>query len=123
MTAGDTFILNLTSGPTNFAQLNGLYSVATAPTATSFTYTAPSSGTITSGAAVGSVYKQLANMGFSRAENYGSSGRGGTVALTRVYTATTAGSPLVFKFVGTAQTTAGVTLSMGYTQINAYPLG
>jgi hypothetical protein len=123
MTTGDTFVLALTSGPTNFAQLNGLYTVASAPTTTSFTYVAPSSGTITSGAAVGSVYKQLANMGFSRADNFGSSGRGGTVALTRVYTATTAGVPLVFKFTGTTQTTAGLTLSLAYTQINAYPLG
>jgi hypothetical protein len=123
MIAGDTFVIALTSGPTNFAQLNGLYTVATAPTTTSFTYTAPSSGTITSGAAVGSVYKQLANMGFSRADNYGTTGRGGTVALTRVYTATTAGVPLVFKFTGTTQTTAGLTLSMAYTQINAHPLG
>jgi hypothetical protein len=123
MTSGDTFIIALTSGPTNFAQLNGLYTVATAPTTTSFTYVAPSSGTITSGAAVGSVFSEVENMGFSRADNYGSSGRGGTVALTRVYTATTAGVPLVFKFVGTAQTTSGLTLSLAYTQINAYPIG
>jgi hypothetical protein len=123
MTTGDTFVLALTSGPTNFAQLNGLYTVASAPTTTSFTYVAPSSGTITSGAAVGSVYKQVASIGFSRAENFGSSGRGGTVSLTKVYTATTAGVPLVFKFTGTTQTTAGLTLSMAYTQINAYPLG
>lgn len=123
MIAGDTFIIALTSGPTNFAQLNGLYTVASAPTTTSFTYTAPSSGTITSGAAVGSVYKQVTNLGFSRADNYGVTGRGGTVALTKVYTATTADVPLVFKFTGTVQTTAGLTLSMAYTQINAYPLG
>ena len=47
----------LTSGPTNFALLNGTFTI-TAVTATTFTYTTGTSGTITSGAAVGTASAQ-----------------------------------------------------------------
>lgn len=47
----------LTSGPTNFALLNGTFTI-TAVTATTFTYTTSTSGTITSGAAVGTASAQ-----------------------------------------------------------------
>jgi hypothetical protein len=47
----------LTSGPTNFALLNGTWTI-TAVTATTFTFTTVTSGTITSGAAVGTASAQ-----------------------------------------------------------------
>jgi hypothetical protein len=47
----------LTSGPTNFAALNGTFTI-TAVTSTTFTYTTGTSGTISSGAAVGTATAQ-----------------------------------------------------------------
>ena len=52
---GDTVTVTLTSGPTGFAALNGTYVVTAVPTATTFQYTTATSGTITSGAAAGTV--------------------------------------------------------------------
>lgn len=43
----------LTNGPTGYADLNGSYVITAVPTDSTFTYTTSTSGTITSGAAVG----------------------------------------------------------------------
>ena len=43
----------LTNGPSGYAALNGSYSITAVPTDSTFTYTTSSTGTITSGAAVG----------------------------------------------------------------------
>lgn len=68
----------------------------------------------------------VVDLGFSRADNFGTSGRGATVAFTKVYVATaadvTAGTRK-FKLYGTTQTTNGLTLSLAYTQMTAYPIG
>lgn len=68
----------------------------------------------------------VVDLGFSRADNFGTSGRGATVAFTKVYVATaadvTAGTRK-FKLYGTVQTTNGLTLSLAYTQMTAYPIG
>jgi hypothetical protein len=59
---------------------------------------------------------------YSRSENPGTSGRGGTVAITKVWVAdrTTA---CKFKLYGTAQTTNGLILSTAYSSLTAYPIG
>ena len=62
--SGRSVTVALTSGPTNFALLNGTFTI-TAVTATTFTYTTGTSGTITSGAAVGTASAQ--GSGTSRA--------------------------------------------------------
>lgn len=64
----------------------------------------------------------LDTLGFGRADNFGSSGRGGTVAVTKVWVADTT-SARKFKLYGTVQTTNGLTLSLAYTQMTAYPIG
>jgi hypothetical protein len=68
----------------------------------------------------------IVDLGFSRADNFGTSGRGATVAFTKVYTAdaadVTAGTRK-FKLYGTVQTTNGLNLSLAYTQMTAYPIG
>jgi hypothetical protein len=45
----------LTNGPAGYAALNGSYVIASVPSTSTFTYTTTSSGTITSGAATGTV--------------------------------------------------------------------
>jgi hypothetical protein len=52
---GHPFTITLTNGPTGYAALNGSYTIATVPSSRTFTYVTATSGTITSGAAVGSV--------------------------------------------------------------------
>ena len=52
---GDTITVALTSGPAGYAALNGTWTVTGTPTTTSFTFTTVTSGTITSGAAAGTV--------------------------------------------------------------------
>lgn len=64
----------------------------------------------------------LETLGFSRSDNFSSSGRGATVALTKVWVADTT-SARKFKLYGTTQTTNGLTLSLAYTQMVAYPIG
>lgn len=64
----------------------------------------------------------LDTLGFGRADNFGSSGRGATVAVTKVWVADTT-SARKFKLYGTVQTTNGLTLSLAYTQMTAYPIG
>jgi hypothetical protein len=54
---GDSVTIALATGPTGFAALNGTWTVATVPSATTFTFTTVSSGTITSGAATGTIYR------------------------------------------------------------------
>ena len=54
---GDTVTIALATGPTGFAALNGTWTVTGAPTSTTFTFTTVSSGTITSGAATGTIYR------------------------------------------------------------------
>jgi hypothetical protein len=65
---------------------------------------------------------QIAVLGFGRADNFGQSGRGATVAVTKVWVADST-SARKFKLYGTAQTTNGVILSLAYTQMTAYPIG
>jgi len=50
----DVVSVAMLTGPTGFATINGTYTVASVPTSTTFTYTVPT-GTITTGAATGSV--------------------------------------------------------------------
>jgi len=59
---------------------------------------------------------------YSRSENPGTSGKGGTVAITKVWVAdrTTA---CKFKLYGTTQTTNGLILSTSYSALTAYPIG
>lgn len=64
----------------------------------------------------------LDTLGFGRADNFGTSGRGATVAVTKVWVADTT-SARKFKLYGTVQTTNGLTLSLAYTQMTAYPIG
>jgi hypothetical protein len=64
----------------------------------------------------------LDTLGFGRADNFGQSGRGATVAVTKVWVADTT-SARKFKLYGTAQTTNGLTLSLAYTQMTAIPIG
>jgi hypothetical protein len=64
----------------------------------------------------------LDTLGFGRADNFGQSGRGATVAVTKVWVADTT-SARKFKLYGTAQTTNGLTLSLSYTQMTAIPIG
>lgn len=52
---GHPFTITLTNGPAGFADLNGAYTIATVPSSRTFTYVTTTSGTITSGAAVGTV--------------------------------------------------------------------
>jgi len=54
LNTGDTVTIALTSGPTGYAALNGTYSITVTST-TQFTYTTTTSGTVTSGAAVGAI--------------------------------------------------------------------
>lgn len=62
------------------------------------------------------------DLGFTRADNFGTSGRGATVAFTKVWTADAAAARK-FKLYGTVQTTNGLVLSLAYTQMTAYPIG
>lgn len=64
----------------------------------------------------------LDTLGFGRADNLGQSGRGATVAVTKVWVADTT-SARKFKLYGTVQTTNGLTLSLAYTQMTAIPIG
>jgi hypothetical protein len=52
---GHPFTITLTNGPAGYADLNGSYTIATVPSSRTFTYVTATSGTITSGAAVGNV--------------------------------------------------------------------
>lgn len=54
---GDTVTIALSSGPTGYTALNGTWTVTTVPTSTTFTFTTGTSGTITSGAAAGTIYR------------------------------------------------------------------
>lgn len=58
LTAGQSVTVALTSGPTGYAALNGTYLVTATPSTTQLQYTTTTSGTITSGAAVGTVQQQ-----------------------------------------------------------------
>jgi len=64
----------------------------------------------------------IVDLGFSRADNFGTSGRGATVAFTKVWTADAAAARK-YKLYGTVQTTNGLTLSLAYTQMSVVPLG
>ena len=52
---GQSVTIALTNGPTGYADLNGIWLIATTPTSGTFTITTTTSGTITSGAATGTV--------------------------------------------------------------------
>ena len=54
---GDSVTIALSTGPTGFAALNGTWTVTAVATSTTFTFTTVTSGTITSGAAVGTIHR------------------------------------------------------------------
>jgi hypothetical protein len=54
---GDVVTIDLSSGPTGYAALNGTWTVTTVPSSTTFTFTTGTTGTITSGAAAGTIYR------------------------------------------------------------------
>jgi len=58
LSAGQSVTVSLTSGPTGFAALNGTYLVTATPSTTQLQYTTTTSGTISSGSAVGTVQQQ-----------------------------------------------------------------
>jgi len=58
LSAGQSVTVALTSGPTGYAALNGTYLITATPSTTQIQYTTTTSGTITSGAAVGTVQQQ-----------------------------------------------------------------
>jgi hypothetical protein len=60
-------------------------------------------------------------LGFSRSDNFGTSGRGTTVAFTKIWSSNNT-QPKKFKLYGTTQTTSNLTLTLGYTQITAISL-
>jgi hypothetical protein len=64
---------------------------------------------------------RISDLGFGRSENFGSSGRGGTVAFSSVWSADTTSARKI-KLYGTAQTTNGLVLSLSYWQINVMAL-
>jgi hypothetical protein len=64
---------------------------------------------------------QIAVLGYGRADNFGTSGRGGTVALTKTWVADSTSARKI-KLYGTAQTTNGLVLSLSYWQLNAMAL-
>jgi hypothetical protein len=64
---------------------------------------------------------RISDLGFGRSDNFGSSGRGGTVAFSSVWSADTTSARKI-KLYGTAQTTNGLVLSLSYWQINVMAL-
>jgi hypothetical protein len=60
-------------------------------------------------------------LGYGRADNFGTSGRGATVAFNQIWTADTTSARKI-KLYGTAQTTNGLVLSLAYWQINVMAL-
>jgi hypothetical protein len=52
---GQSATVSLTSGPSGYTALNGTWTITGTPTPTTFTFTTVTSGTITSGAAIGTV--------------------------------------------------------------------
>ena len=54
---GDSVTIALSSGPTGYTALNGTWTVTAVPSSTTFTFTTVTTGTITSGAAVGTIYR------------------------------------------------------------------
>jgi len=63
----------------------------------------------------------LSDLNFARADNFGTSGRGGTVASSLVWTSDTTSARKI-KLYGTAQTTNGLVLSLSYWQLNVMAL-
>lgn len=60
-------------------------------------------------------------LGYGRADNFGTTGRGGTVAFNQIWTADTTSARKI-KLYGTTQTTNGLVLSLAYWQINVMAL-
>jgi hypothetical protein len=60
-------------------------------------------------------------LGYGRADNFGTSGRGSTVAFNQIWTADTTSARKI-KLYGTAQTTNGLVLSLAYWQLNVMAL-
>jgi hypothetical protein len=63
----------------------------------------------------------LSDLGFGRSENFGTSGRGGTVAFNSVWTSDTTSARKI-KLYGTTQTTNGLVLTLSYWQLNVMAL-
>jgi len=64
---------------------------------------------------------QIAVLGYGRSDNFGTSGRGGTVALNKIWVADSTSARKI-KLYGTTQTTNGLVLSLSYWQINVMAL-
>ena len=64
---------------------------------------------------------QIAVLGYGRSDNFGTSGRGGTVALNKIWVADSTSARKI-KLYGTTQTTSGLSLSLSYWQINVMAL-
>ena len=62
-----------------------------------------------------------ADLGFGRSENFGTTGRGGTVAFNSVWTSDTTSARKI-KLYGTTQTTNGLVLTLSYWQLNVMAL-
>jgi hypothetical protein len=60
-------------------------------------------------------------LGYGRADNFGTSGRGSTVAFNQIWTADTTSARKI-KLYGTTQTTNGLVLSLAYWQLNVMAL-
>ena len=60
-------------------------------------------------------------LGYGRADNFGTSGRGSTVAFNQIWTADTTSARKI-KLYGTVQTTNGLVLSLAYWQLNIMAL-
>jgi hypothetical protein len=60
-------------------------------------------------------------LGYGRADNFGTSGRGSTVAFNQIWTADTTSARKI-KLYGTTQTTNGLVLSLAYWQLNIMAL-
>jgi len=63
----------------------------------------------------------LSDLGFGRADNFGTSGRGSTVAFNSVWTSDTTSARKI-KLYGTTQTTNGLVLTLAYWQLNVMAL-
>jgi hypothetical protein len=60
-------------------------------------------------------------LGYGRADNFGTSGRGATVAFNQIWTSDTTSARKI-KLYGTVQTTNGLVLSLAYWQLNVMAL-
>jgi hypothetical protein len=114
-TTSDVVSIALLTGPTGYAALNGTFTVASAPTSTTFTITVPT-GTITTGAATGSV---ILGTDFASIYNFSLSittGVGMVTALDGSITAATAA------LTGVLDATLTFTVASNSAAITSFPI-